>query len=147
MGLPVKMRVNQVRVMSGSRDMDFCRFCSNFSHNLPKRAQNDPIHQYLFWEQLFWDLNYLGSIFFHDFIITSKFLSNFSFFWCYFRVLLKPPITDQPTTDPVTHRPLTSFPSIHGPLTHWPTINCNQNSLNKRPDSKHVLHSLILENS
>ena len=36
-------------------DMGFCCFCSNFSHNRRKKAQNHPIYQLFFWEQL----NYL----------------------------------------------------------------------------------------
>ena len=31
------------------------------------------------------------------------------------RVLLKPPTTDQPTTDSPTHRPLTTYPPTHRP--------------------------------
>ena len=31
------------------------------------------------------------------------------------RVLLKPPTTDQPTTDSPTHRPLTIYPPTHRP--------------------------------
>ena len=59
--------------------------------------------------------------------------------WYLFRVLLKPLTTDPLTTDLPTHRPLTTYPS-----THRPTI-INLRWI-RRPDSEHVLHSIILEN-
>ena len=54
-----------------------------------------------------------------------------------------------PTTDPPNHRPLNTYPLTHRPLTMPtdPPTDYNQNSLNRRPDSKHVLHFSILENS
>ena len=76
---------------------------------------------------------------FHDIFNNQSLLIESPKWW----VLLKPPTTDQPTTDPPTHRPLTTYPPTHRPLTHRPTIiNLD---LNRRPDSEHVLHSIIRE--
>ena len=48
----LKWEFNQVRTRSGSGDMGFCCFYPNLSHNLSRRVQNYPTHQYLFWRQL-----------------------------------------------------------------------------------------------
>ena len=60
------------------------------------------------------------------------------------RVLLKSPTTDPPTTDPPTFYHLPTNPPT---TTTYPPTDYNQNSLNRRPDLRHVLHFLILENS
>ena len=65
------------------------------------------------------------------------------------RVLLKPPTTDhrptvhRPTDAPTTYHLPTDPPTTYPP-THRPTII--NLGWNRRPDSEHVLHSIILEN-
>ena len=44
------------------------------------------------------------------------------------------------TTDPPTHRPTDHLPTK-------PPTDHHQNSQNRRPDLKHILHTLVLENS
>ena len=52
--------------------------------------------------------------------------------------------TDQPTTDPPTTYHLPTDPLTAHPPTHRPTII--NVGWNRRPDSEHVLYSVILEN-
>ena len=54
-------------------------------------------------------------------------------------------ITDHRSTNYRPTDPPTTYPPDQLPTD--PPTDYNQISLNRRPDSKHVLHSLILENS
>ena len=62
-------------------------------------------------------------------------------------VLLKPPTHRSPTTDQATHRPFTTYPPTHRSLTHRSTDRLLSTFFwNRRPDSKYVLHFIILKN-
>ena len=89
---------------------------------------------------------FIRILFFIRLLLICILFIRILFIW----VLLKPPTTDPPTTDPLTHGPTDHLPFTYRPTDHLPTdppTDYNQNSLNRRPDSKHVLHFLILENS
>ena len=49
-----------------------------------------------------------------------------------------------PTTDPLTQRPFTHRPTDHLPTD--PPTGYHELTLKKRPDSKHLLYSKVLEN-